>query len=334
MRCRAASASTSVKIQMRLLIIGYSSIAERRVIPAAAKVAVIDEISIAGKSRPAPESWPKQGRFFNDYSAALREGDADIVYLSLPNALHETWVLAALDAGKHVVVDKPATMTLEGSLRAVERARRVKRIVAEATVFGYHPQFAALADFMAENGPLTQAAAQFIIPPLPIANFRNHRELGGGCLLDMGPYAAATMRMLGGGAASEIAALPGGRHPETGVDMGFSVQARLANGGVFSGHYSFEGEYQNRLLIVGRSGSVIMERVFSPPAEHRTDWRRRVRNVEDVVTFEPADTFQNFLDAVSLGIADDDHERFYHDLSSDARCRAEIAAALATLSKA
>jgi NDP-hexose-3-ketoreductase len=173
-----------------------------------------------------------------------------------------------------------------------------------------------------------QAAAQFIIPPLPIANFRNHRELGGGCLLDMGPYAAATMRLLGGGTASQVTALPGGKHLETGVDMGFSVQARLANGAVFSGHYSFEAEYQNRLLVVGRSGSVIMERVFSPPADYRTDWRRRIRNSEDVLTFEPADTFQRFLEAVVLGSAGGDHERFYDELSSDACCRAEIAAAL------
>jgi predicted dehydrogenase len=319
---------------MRLLILGYSSIAERRVIPAAAKVAAIDEISIVSKSRPRPDKWPKAGRFFDDYSAALRDSDADLVHLSLPNAMHDDWVIAALEADKHVVVDKPALMTLQASLRAVETARQMKRLLAEATVFGHHPHVAALADFMRENGPLTQAAAQFIIPPLPIANFRNHGELGGGCLLDMGPYAAATMRILGGGAATHVAALPGGRHPETGVDMGFSVQARLANGGVFSGHYSFEGEYQNRLLVVGRSGSVLIERLFSPPADRRMEWRRRIRNAEDVLTFEPADTFQQFLEAVVQGIADGNHERFTDDLSSDARCRAEIAAALTEVSAA
>lgn len=313
---------------MRLLVLGYSSIAERRVIPAAAKITAIEEISIASKSRPRPENWPKTGRFFDDYSLALRDSDADIVYLSLPNAMHHDWILAALEAGKHVVVDKPAMMTLEASLRAVEKAQQASRLLAEATVFAYHPHFAAMAEFMAEQGPLTQVAAQFIIPPLPIANFRNHRELGGGCLLDMGPYAAATMRILGGGQASHVAALPGGRHPETGVDMGVSVQARLANGVAFSGHYSFEGEYQNRLLVVARSGSVIVERVFSPPANFRVEWRRRIRNSEDVVTFEPADTFQCFLEAVILGIVDNDHQKFYDDLSSDIRCRAEIASAL------
>ena len=139
---------------MRLLIIGYSSIAQRRAIPAAASSEAIKEISIASKSRPEPdEGWPKRGRFFSDYETALQESDADIVYLSLPNAMHEHWVMAALGAGKHVIVDKPAMMTREAGERAVQEARRVNRVVAEATVFGYHPQFEALADFVAENGP-------------------------------------------------------------------------------------------------------------------------------------------------------------------------------------
>jgi predicted dehydrogenase len=314
---------------MRLLIVGLSSIVERRVLPAAGKVAAIDRISIASKSRPSPGSWPKQGCFFDDYGVALG-ADCDLVYLSLPNALHEEWVLAALAAGKHVVVDKPAMMTAEESERVVKEARRRDRLVAEATVFGYHPQFGGLDALLTDIGPLTQADAQFIIPPLPIANFRNHGELGGGCLLDMGPYAAATMRILGGQSPSEIKALPGSRHPETGIDMGFSVLARLGRGGIFSGHFSFEGEYQNRLLIVGRSGSVLMERVFSPPADYRIEWRRRMRNVEDIVTFNPADSFALFLTEVTSAIARGAHERFHRDLLADARCRMMIQAALAT----
>jgi NDP-hexose-3-ketoreductase len=313
---------------MRLLILGYSSIAERRMIPAAAKVAAIDEVSIASKSRPQPESWPKAGRFFRDYETALRESGSDIVYLSLPNAMHEGWVMAALGAGKHVIVDKPAMMTVEGSQRALKEARRINRVLAEATVFGYHPQFAALMDFLSQNGPLTHVDARFIIPPLPIGNFRNHRELGGGCLLDMGPYAAGVMRMLGGGPPTQVTALAGGRHSETGVDIGFSTQARLANGAIFSGHFSFEGEYQNRLLVVARSGSVIIERVFSPPADFRMEWRRRARNVESVLTFDVADTFAGFLEAVVAAMAGGDHERLLRDLAADAECRAQIADAL------
>lgn len=313
---------------MRLLILGLSSIAERRVIPAAGVIAGIGKISIASKSRKPPASWPKQGRFFTEYESALRESGADIVYVSLPNAMHEQWTMAALAAGKHVIVDKPAMVAREAAERAVAEARQRKLLLAEATVFNHHPQFQALSGFIAERGPLTHVDVQFIIPPLPPANFRNHCELGGGCLLDMGPYAAATIRLLGGGPPSQVAALAGGVHAETRVDTGFSVQARLHNGAAFSGHFSFEGEYQNRLLIVGRAGSVLIERVFSPPADHRMEWRRRIRNTESVVTSEAADTFARFLDAATGAAADGDHEGFYRDLLADAECRALIASAM------
>jgi predicted dehydrogenase len=314
---------------MRLLILGYSSIAQRRVISAAAKTEMIEEISIASKSGAEPnEGWPKRGRFFSDYDTALRESRADIVYVSLPNAMHEHWVMAALGRGKHVLVDKPAMVTREACERGVGEARRSGRMLAEATVFGYHSHFDALRVFVAEHGPLTHVDAQFIIPPLPGINFRNHIELGGGCLLDMSPYAAAVMRLLGGGPPSHITALAGTHHRDTGVDLGFSVLARLANGGIFSGHFSFEGEYQNRLLIVARSGSVIIERVFSPPADHRMEWSCRARNVESVVTFEAADTFARFLELAAGAIASGDHEEFYCDLVSDAECRSQIAEAL------
>ena len=127
---------------MRLLILGYSSIARRRVIPAAAKVEAISEISIASKSRPEPgEGWPKRGRFFSDYDTALRESDSDAVYLSLPNAMHEHLALTALSAGKHVLVDKPAMVTQEACERGVKEARRLGRLLAEAIVFSYHPLF-------------------------------------------------------------------------------------------------------------------------------------------------------------------------------------------------
>ncbi|MFX9669167.1 hypothetical protein ABTU75_19845, partial [Acinetobacter baumannii] len=63
---------------MRLLILGYSSIVERRVLPAAAKVGAIEEVSLASKSRPRPAGWPKAGPFFDDYETALRDSNSDL----------------------------------------------------------------------------------------------------------------------------------------------------------------------------------------------------------------------------------------------------------------
>jgi hypothetical protein len=74
---------------------------------------------------------------------------------------------------------------------------------------------------------------------------------------------------------------------------------------------------------------VIIERIFSPPADHRIEWRRRVCNAESVVTFEAADTFARFLETVVRAIESRDHESLHRDMLADAECRARIAGALA-----
>ena len=310
---------------MRLLLLGYSSIAKRRVIPAAAQVAAIREISVASKGCKEPRSrWPKYGRFFRDYRRALDESGADTVYLSLPNAFHDDWVFATLAAGKHVIVDKPAFISEQASKKAVTEAREANLLLAEATVFTYHPHLDELLTFVRSTSPPCYVNAQFIIPPLPLGNFRNHPELGGGCLLDMGPYAAALARIFGNGSISQMYALAAGRHPKTGVDMGFSLLARLGNGTVLTGQFSFECEYQNRLIVVSPSGSVVAERVFSVPAGHRVVWRRRLHDKEEELSFEPFDSFARFLEAASRAIETADYEPFYRDLLVDAAFRARL----------
>jgi hypothetical protein len=72
----------------------------------------------------------------------------------------------------------------------------------------------------------------------------------------------------------------------------------------------------------------MIERVFSPPADHRIEWRQRVRNVETVLTFEAADIFARFLDAATRAILSGDHAPWHRDLLADAQCRARIADAL------
>jgi len=311
---------------MHLLFLGLSSIVERRALPAAEGLDAIHTISIASRSRAEPGvQWSKRGRFFTDYAPAIAESGADALYVSLPNNLHEQWAFAGLQAGKHVIVDKPAFLSVEASQRAIAEAKISGLLLAEATVFSWHPHAAALTDFLGEHGPATHIDAHFIIPPLLATNFRNRAELGGGCLNDMGPYAAAVVRLFGDGGGDQLFAI-GSRHG--GVDTGFSLLVRCGNGALMTGHFSINAEYQNRLLITTRIGSVMVERVFSPPADQPVALRRRLRNTEEIINVEPADSFGRFLDAASATKDSKDFEPFYSDLQADAVFRARIAQSL------
>src|SRR5688500_19744482 len=125
---------------MKLLLLGSSNIALRRVLPAARAVG-LDRLDLACRSglrdRPPPVGM---GRLFDRYDDALRSSDAQLVYISTSNELHAELAGLALSLGKHVVVDKPAALRLDDLLALTGQAAAAGLCLAEANVWGHHPQ--------------------------------------------------------------------------------------------------------------------------------------------------------------------------------------------------
>lgn len=309
---------------MNVLLLGFSSIAQRRVIPALAAIDQVRSVDIASIGKAPSSVLPKLRTCYRDYAEAISGSDADTIYISLPNSMHVEWITKGLAAGKHIIVDKPATLTLDSARTLVAEAERRDLLLAEAIVFDYHPQFDAMRTFVQEHGALTHIHAEFIIPPMPTANFRNFRALGGGCLLDMGPYAAAIARRFGS-TASSLAAFAAPASDRLDVDVGFSIAVRFANGVRYTGHFSFESEYQNRLTLVANRGSLIVERIFSPPADLEPVWQVRESNQTKERHTPAADVFRSFLEAAFEAIqSSGERGRFLSNLMADAIFRADI----------
>jgi predicted dehydrogenase len=204
--------------------------------------------------------------------------------------------------------------------------------VAEAIVFEYHSQFAAMGDFLREHSPLSHIDALFIIPPMPRENFRNSRRLGGGCLLDMGPYAAAIARRFGG-EVDVITAFAAPSSRDFDVDLGFTAAVRFADGVRYTAHFSFESEYQNRLTLVARHGSLVVDRVFSPPADMTPLWQTRERNVAGEQRMPACDVFERFLQVVFGAVRSQQHQHLHANLLRDVRFRARLEQALLSNSR-
>ena len=139
---------------MKILIIGYSSIVRRRIIPALHHLDEIVEVDLATR-RPDEVINPLDPVIKNihgNYKEALEQTDAELVYISLVNSLHGHWVEAALQTGKHVVVDKPAFLSLAETKRLVRMADRAGLCLAEAIVIGDHPQFNLVRNLTETHG--------------------------------------------------------------------------------------------------------------------------------------------------------------------------------------
>ena len=170
-----------------VLILGNSSIARRRVIPALAALDEVGEVHIAGiRSRPSPDPARKVTRVFDSYEAALGRSPAGYADVSTVNSDHHEWVCRALASGRHVVVDKPAGTTREQVEDMAARGARSGLVVAEATVYPFHPMTEALRERLAPSG--VRVAARFSIPARSAGDSRYRPDLGGGAVSDFGPW--------------------------------------------------------------------------------------------------------------------------------------------------
>ena len=305
----------------RILFLGCSSIAVRRAIPALRSLDPAIQLDVASHSGKSASVTHALSEVYNDYAEALRRSPAEVVYISLHNAAHYGWTINSLESGRHVVVDKPAFLTLPETERALDLAAKAGRCIAEATTFECHSQFLQIEHFLRTYGPLNCASAQFNVPPLPIDNFRNYAERGGGCLADMGPYAAAVVRRFGSQNCTYLGAVSGRKHPETGVDVGFSMLAGFADGLRISGDFGFEGEYVNRISFLAKEATLIINRIFSPPPDQAPEWQINVGNESKTEAAQPDDAFRSFFARFQASIDTGAYSPFAHKLFADARFR-------------
>jgi len=296
----------------------------RRVLPAARACDRIRRISLASLSigdGPGPDGVT----VYRDYDDAIAASGADLVYVSGVNAAHAEWIARALTRGLHVMVDKPAVLDVASAESAVALARRVRRGIGEATVFAFHPQMVALRTLVPQaDVASTRATACLSIPPLPPTNFRYRHEHGGGSLYDLGPYAAATSRLLFGEPPATVACTVLSTRGSPAVDTSFSMLLTYPGGGALAGHFGFVTSYQNRLSVLSASRAIDAERIFSTPPELACAVRVREADAERTVAVPAADAFRLFLEAFAEAVDRGDFEAFESALLEDARLIARL----------
>ncbi len=295
-----------------LLILGASSIVKRRVLPGILRAEIFSKVDIASRSNFNDDDFPGgwKGDTYNDYQAALDNSDAEIVYISLINSMHRKWAEIAIASGKHVVVDKPAFLSLREAQALLVAARRKGVLLSEATVFPYHPQIDAAQALLEKDGTShVRLSAQFSFPPFPSSNFRNFKEFGGGAINDLGPYVAATSRVLIGQNPTGVVCKILSRHPESGVEIAFSVMLTYGNGSVFTGVYGFDTEYTNQLSVLTNSSSFEIRRIYTTPPDMNVVIRgtSKSETFEDVI--EASDMFVNYFRVIKNDVRTGDYER-------------------------
>lgn len=157
---------------------------------------------------------------FASYEALLASDDVDAVYLPLPTSQHVEWSMKAANAGKHVLCEKPISLSAQQikGLKSAAAANNV--IVSEAMMVAYHPQWSKVRELIETGaiGALKHVRASFSYFNIDPNNMRNRLELGGGVLPDIGCYPIATTRLVTGANAKQVFATEE-RDPKFGTDI-------------------------------------------------------------------------------------------------------------------
>jgi D-xylose 1-dehydrogenase (NADP+, D-xylono-1,5-lactone-forming) len=195
-----------------------------RVLPELEESPQVELLAVASRSQAAADDYSAQKaipRAYGSYEALLADRDVEAVYIPLPNSLHVEWAIRALEAGKHVLCEKPLDRRAARVERAFDAAERAGLILSEAFMYRHHPQTRRLQELVAagEIGELRVLRSSFGFTLEGLEDVRLRADLDGGSLMDVGCYCVSAARLLAG--EPEVAI---GRQvvAPSGVDVRFS----------------------------------------------------------------------------------------------------------------
>jgi len=208
--------------KIRWGVLGAAGIARTRTLPGMLNAPSVDLVAVASRSLPKATALSADlgiPHAYGSYEDLLDDPSIDAVYVPLPNHLHTEWAVAAMEAGKHVLCEKPLSLSVDEIAQLQEVRDRTGRHIEEAYVFRNHPQWAQLNSLLSAGsigevrGVQITMAMQFHDPN----DIRNNPDKGGGALYDMGGYVLSACSMILGRVPQRVLAAID-RDPQMGID--------------------------------------------------------------------------------------------------------------------
>jgi xylose dehydrogenase (NAD/NADP) len=238
----------------------------QKIIPAIRASKESKLIAVASRDRSLANLYAEQWNIpypFDSYSSMLDSELIDVVYISLPNHLHEEWTIKSLEAGKHVLCEKPLALSVEGIDRMISASKRSGRILAEALMYRHHPQTKYVGELI-HNGSLGEISLfrgvfNFLVKN--IEDIRLRCETGGGSLWDIGVYPLSMAQFIFRSPPERVTAEYLIR--TTGVDETFIGTMHYPDGGIAQISSSFRTPYYTSVDVMGNKGTLSLNRPFT-----------------------------------------------------------------------
>ena len=288
--------------------IGAGYVASRAMAPAVHAASGAELYAVA--SRDAARSAELEPTVVhNSYSDLIDDPNVDAVYISLTNVQHKEWVIAALEAGKHVLCEKPLALNAEEVRIMLSAAERHQRMLVEAVWTRWQPRMKRMAQVIQRGdlGDVLSISSAFTFQGDLTGNYRSDPTMGGGALLDVGCYQAHLWLMLLGETVDFALQNVERTVGPTGIDLTTSVQVTLNDSIRANALCSFDMAPEQRIAVTGSSSSM-----HTGDGEAFTLWKQDVTLIigDTVEKFAPDDAFSLMVQDVSAAIRGERSEVF------------------------
>jgi predicted dehydrogenase len=274
----------------------------RKLIPGAQESPRVDLVGVASRDQRRAEDYAREWgieRAYGSYEALLEDADIDAVYISLPNTMHCEWSIRSVEAGKHVLCEKPMSRHPDEVEAAFDAAERAGRHLSEAFMYRHNPQTKRLRELIDEGavGEVRLIRSAFSYSLYDADNIRLRTDVEGGALMDVGCYCVSGSRLAAGG--EPLSVFGQAWVGESGTDW------------VFTGSMRFDGDVlaifdcgtalpeRDELEVIGSEGSLFLDdpwhctvpvievrrdgEVERIVLEHAVSYRLELENVSDAI---------------------------------------------------
>lgn len=256
--------------KVRWGVLGAAKIATNQVIPAMQQGEWSEVVALASRDLEKAQGAVRGlgiPKAYGSYEELLADPDIEAVYNPLPNHLHVPWSIKAAEAGKHVLCEKPISLTVAEARQLLDARDRSGVKIAEAFMVRTHPQWLTTRDLIREGriGELRSITGFFSYTNRDPQNIRNIPEVGGGGLMDIGCYPITTSRFIFGEEPRRVVALIE-RDPEMKIDRLTSALLDFPSGQAIFTCSTQLVSYQ-RMQFVGTRGRIEIEIPFNAPID-------------------------------------------------------------------
>lgn len=253
-------------------VLGTARITPHALLRPAKKLSEVNVAAVASRRTGAANAYAKKHaipKVHDSYEALLADPQIEAVYIPLPNSLHLPWTLKALEAGKHVLCEKPLANNADDAQHMTDAAARAGRLLAEAMHFRYHPLAVRIEQVCRQSLGRIRHVEMFNC--FPIASGKDIRydyALGGGGMMDLGCYAVSLLRLIAREEPTVVKATAKLANPK--VDRWMAVELQMPSGGtakVTCAIWSWPA-MKSDMTVTGERGELKIGNPFAPHLFH------------------------------------------------------------------